>query len=206
LGWLTTGRMLAGLALGGALMSAAQTAATTPAKNKVVTAAKKAPPKPAGAKKTTTVAGNVKARGLAAKGHAVRATAASKAVTERVLKLNSAFTASAQLRPMAQQLASTRTAAAYAGVMSYAGSHPGAGAATAYLALGHAYALDHRFADAADAYKRVGGAGDALSDYSDYLGAQALVAANRSAEVFPLLDHFAERHPESIFDGSAPLL
>ena len=51
-----------------------------------------------------------------------------------------------------------------------------------------------------------GGAGDALSDYSDYLGAQALMEANRSGEVFPLLDHFAERHPESIFDASAPLL
>ncbi len=111
---------------------------------------------------------------------------------------------------MAQQLASTRTAAAYAGVMSYAGSHPGDGAAAAYLALGHAYALDHRYGDAADAYKRVGAAGDGrdavLGDYSDYLGAQALVAANRSAEVFPLLDHFQERHPESIFDVSAPLL
>jgi soluble lytic murein transglycosylase len=140
----------------------------------------------------------------------VRAATATKAATERVLKLNSAFTASAQLRPMAQQLASTRTAAAYAGVMSYAGSHPGDGAAAAYLALGHAYALDHRYGDAADAYKRVGAAGDGrdavLGDYSDYLGAQALVAANRSAEVFPLLDHFQERHPESIFDVSAPLL
>jgi soluble lytic murein transglycosylase len=111
---------------------------------------------------------------------------------------------------MAQQLASTRTAAAYAGVQSYASGHPGAGAATAYLALGHAYALDHRYADASDAYRKAagvaGGAGDALSDYSDYLGAQALMAANRSGEVFPLLDHFADRHPESIFDAHAPLL
>src|ERR1019366_8450757 len=49
-------------------------------------------------------------------------------------------------------------------------------------------------------------AGDALSDYSDYLGAQALMEANRSGEVFLLLDHFADRHPESIFDASAPLL
>jgi soluble lytic murein transglycosylase len=131
-------------------------------------------------------------------------------VAERVLKLNSAFTASAQLRPMAQQLASTRSAAAFAGVMSYAATHPGAGAATAYLALGHAYALDHRYGEAADAYRRIGAvageAGDALGDYSDYLGAQALMAANRASEVFPLLDKFAERHPESVFEASAPLL
>ena len=136
----------------------------------------------------------------------VHAAAATKAATERVLKLNSAFVASAQLRPMAQQLASTRTAAAYAGVASYAASHPGAGAATAYLALGHAYALDRRYGEAADAYHHAAGAEDSLSDYSDYLGAQALMAANRSGEVFPLLDHFADRHPESIFDASAPLL
>ena len=111
---------------------------------------------------------------------------------------------------MAQQLASTRTPAAFAGVSSYAISHPGSGAATAYLALGHAFGLEHKYGEAADAYRRAGsvagGAGDALSDYSDYLGAQALMEANRSGEVFPLLDHFAERHPESIFDASAPLL
>jgi soluble lytic murein transglycosylase len=204
---------LAGLALSWmlvwALISAAQSAVTTATKPKHLVAAKKTSAKPATTvpKKTTTVA-RAKARAgvRTAKGHVVHAAAATKAATERVLKLNSAFTASAQLRPMAQQLASTRTAAAYAGVMSYAGSHPGEGAATAYLALGHAYALDHRYGDAVDAYKRVAAAGDALSDYSDYLGAQALVAANRSAEVFPLLDHFQERHPESIFDQSAPLL
>jgi soluble lytic murein transglycosylase len=213
LGLRTTGRTLAGLALSWmlvwALISAAQSAVTTATKPKHLVAAKKTSAKPATTvpKKTTTVA-RAKARAgvRTAKGHVVHAAAATKAATERVLKLNSAFTASAQLRPMAQQLASTRTAAAYAGVMSYAGSHPGEGAATAYLALGHAYALDHRYGDAVDAYKRVAAAGDALSDYSDYLGAQALVAANRSAEVFPLLDHFQERHPESIFDQSAPLL
>ncbi len=56
--------------------------------------------------------------------------------------------ASEQLRPMAQQLAVTRSAAAYSGVQSYARQHPGEGAAAAYLALGHAYALDRRYDDA----------------------------------------------------------
>ena len=153
---------------------------------------------------------SVRGGAAAVKKAVVRTSAATKATTERVLRLNSAFVASAQLRPMAQQLASTRTAAAYSGVLSYAQGHPGAGAATAYLALGHAYALDRRYGDASDAYRRAagisGGAGDALSDYSDYLGAQALIAADRSGEVFPLLDRFAERHPESIFDAGAPLL
>ena len=42
---------------------------------------------------------------------------------------------------MAQQLAATRSAAAYGGVENYARVHPGEGAAAAYLALGHAYML-----------------------------------------------------------------
>ena len=151
-----------------------------------------------------------KGKGSAVKGAGRPTSAATKAATERVLRLNNAFVASAQLRLMAQQLASTRTPAAFAGVSSYAISHPGSGAATAYLAIGHAFGLEHKYGEAADAYRRAGevagGAGDALSDYSDYLGAQALMEANRSSEVFPLLDRFAERHPQSIFDASAPLL
>ena len=179
---------------------------STTAKN---TAPKSVSTKNAAARHSRT-ATNVKARASAVKGAVGRTAAATKAATERVLRLNSAFVASAQLRPMAQQLASTRTSAAFAGVSSYAISHPGSGAATAYLALGHAFGLEHKYGEAADAYRRAGsvagGAGDALSDYSDYLGAQALMEANRSGEVFSLLDHFAERHPESIFDASAPLL
>ncbi len=202
--------------VGCALTSAGQMAASPGLEKKNVAAVKKSSSSAKSAKKKPGAAGtrSVKSRAGAAKGRVVHAAAATKAasrvVAERVLKLNSAFTASAQLRPMAQQLASTRSAAAFAGVMSYAATHPGAGAATAYLALGHAYALDHRYGEAADAYRRIGAvageAGDALGDYSDYLGAQALMAANRASEVFPLLDKFAERHPESVFEASAPLL
>ena len=177
---------------------------TTKSKPAATSKKAKAVAKASGAKKS--VKGKVIAARGAASGAAVRAAVATREATERVLRLNSAFVASAQLRPMAQQLIAGRTAAAYAGVANYAASHPGAGAATAYLAMGHAYALDKRFGDASDAYKRAAVGVDALSDYADYLGAQALVAANRSGEVMPLLDHFAERHPESIFDGSAPLL
>ena len=131
---------------------------------------------------------------------------AKAAASERIVRLKSAFVASATLRPMAQQLASTRSAPAYSAVASYATSHPGMAAATAYLALGHAYALDHRYADAVNEFHQASAAGNALADYADYLGAQALVGAGRTAEVFPLLDNFATRHPDSIFDVSAPLL
>ena len=133
--------------------------------------------------------------------------AASKAAaTERIVRLNSAFVATTQLRPMAQQLASTRSAVAFNAVSGYAAAHPGMAAATAYLALGHAYALDHRYGEASDEFRQAAQSGNALSDYADYLGAQALINAGRSGEVFPMLDGFATRHPDSIFAVSAPLL
>ena len=134
------------------------------------------------------------------------ASAASRRPTAQTIHLNSAFKASEQLRPMAQQLAMTRTAAAYSGVEDYARAHPGEGAAAAYLALGHAYMLDRRYADAAATFRRANASGTALDDYADYLGAQAAIQAGRGADAYPLLEHFAEKHPESIFKASAPVL
>ena len=121
-------------------------------------------------------------------------------------RLSSAFIASAALRPMAQQLLATRSSAAYSGVMGYAAAHPGEAAAAASLAIGHAYALDHRYGDAATAFRSAAGAGEALADYADYLGAQAAIAAGHPADAVALLDHFADRHPDSLFVPQAPVL
>jgi len=107
---------------------------------------------------------------------------------------------------MAQQLASTRSGAAYAGVASYAQNHPGEGAAAAYLALGHAYMQDHRYGDAAANFSRAKSAGEALADYADYLGAQTAIQAGRSSDAYALLDHFAERYPDSLFAATVPVL
>jgi soluble lytic murein transglycosylase len=126
--------------------------------------------------------------------------------TARSIKLTSAFLASAQLRPMAQQLTVTRSAAAYTGVLNYAQGHPGEGAAASYLALGHAYMLDHRYADAATNYGQAKRAGEALDDYADYLGAQAAIQAGRPGDAYAVLDHFADHYPDSIFIASAPVL
>jgi soluble lytic murein transglycosylase len=134
------------------------------------------------------------------------ARAVPKKATAQTIRLTSAFRASEQLRPMAQQLAATRSAAAYGGVENYARAHPGEGAAAAYLALGHAYSLDHRYAEAAASFRQAAASGDALDDYADYLGAQAFVQAGRGTEAYALLDHFADRHPESIFTANAPVL
>ena len=78
-------------------------------------------------------------------------------------RLNLAFVASAQLRPMAQQLVLSRSAAAYSGVVAYAAGHPGEAAAAANLALGHAYMLDRRYADAESAFRKVDARSSALA-------------------------------------------
>ena len=74
----------------------------------------------------------------------------------RTARIKQAFVASTELRPMAQQLALLRTPEAYAGVTAYAHSHTGEAAAAAYLALGHAYLLDKRYAEAEAALARPG--------------------------------------------------
>lgn len=127
-------------------------------------------------------------------------------VSAQSVRLNRAFIATSSLRPMAQQLASFRSPAGFAAVSSYAAGHPGAAAATAYLTLGHAYALDHRFAEASNAFRQAAQSGEPLSDYADYLGAQSLIAAQRFADAVPMLANFSERHPDSVFVMSAPLL
>ncbi len=102
-------------------------------------------------------------------------------------RLHAAFVASAQLRPMAQQLVTVRSAAAYDGVRHWAGGHPGDGAAAAQLALGHALMMDRRYAEAQEAFAAAKQAGDALDDYAEYLGAQAALAANRPTDAVLLL-------------------
>ena len=126
--------------------------------------------------------------------------------TEQSRKLHSAFVASEQLRPMAQQLFASRSPAAFAGVENYAGAHPGEGAAAAFLSVGHAYAADHHYAEAASAFRRAAQEGEALRDYADYLGAQAELEAQNTQAAITLLSGFAERYPASIFAPTAPVL
>ncbi|QNI34977.1 transglycosylase SLT domain-containing protein [Alloacidobacterium dinghuense] len=121
-------------------------------------------------------------------------------------KLQQAFVASSQLRPMAQQLASMRTPAAYAGVSAYAHSHTGEASAAAYLAVGHAYLLDRKFPEAVNAFRQANIQGDALDDYADYLEAQADLQSNNLSQAETILSTFAQRHPDSIFVPSVPVL
>ena len=107
---------------------------------------------------------------------------------------------------MAQQLIATRSAVAYNGVLAYAAAHPGEAASAADLAVGHAYALDRRYGDAEGAFRAAAGAGDALADYADYLGAQAAISAGRPGDAIAVLERFSDKHPDSLFVPQAPIL
>src|SRR6202012_591223 len=121
-------------------------------------------------------------------------------------KLRQAFVASSQLRPMAQQLAMMRSPAAYAGVSAYAHAHTGEASAAAYIALGHAYLLDRKFPDAVTAFRQANVQGNALDDYADYLEAQADLQSNNLPQAETILSGFVQKHSDSIFVTSVPVL
>ncbi|MGC2160514.1 MAG: transglycosylase SLT domain-containing protein [Silvibacterium sp.] len=124
----------------------------------------------------------------------------------RSRKLQRAFIASSQLRPMAQQLATLRTPAAYAGVTTYAHNHSGEAASAAYLALGHAYLLDHKYVDAVAEFKNADREGTALDDYASYLTAQAYLQGNTLPQAEPILATFIQKYPDSVFVPQIPVL
>ena len=107
---------------------------------------------------------------------------------------------------MAQQLATMRTPAAYAGVTNYARQHTGDAAAAAYLALGHAYLVDKRYTEATASLRHAKQAGDALDEYSDFLAARAYHESNQEEAAEALLKNFRQQYPDSIFDDEVPEL
>jgi soluble lytic murein transglycosylase len=124
----------------------------------------------------------------------------------RSRKLQRAFVASSQLRPMAQQLATLPSPAAYAGVTAYAHAHSGEAAAAAYLALGHAYLLDHKYTDAVSEFQNAEREGNALDDYTAYLTAQAYLQGNILPSAQPILATFIQKYPDSVFVPQIPVL
>ncbi len=107
---------------------------------------------------------------------------------------------------MAQELTAMRTPAAYAGVAAYAQSHTGEASSAAYLALGHAYLTDKKYPEAVTSLHKSATAGPSLSDYADYLAAQANLQSGNLPAAELLLNGFATRHPDSIFVPSIPVL
>ncbi len=153
---------------------------------------------------TSSKAKRTTRKGKAGKKKASRAGKAARAARTARIKL--AFVASTELRPMAQQLATMRTPAAYEGVTRYAHKHSGEAAAAAYLALGHAYLLDKRYAEAEANLRQARQFGEELADYADFLGAESNHDAGNDAAAEALLRGFTDRYPDSIFNAQAPEL
>jgi soluble lytic murein transglycosylase len=124
----------------------------------------------------------------------------------RSRKLQRAFVASSQLRPMAQELVTMRSPAAYTGVTAYAHAHTGEAASAAYLALGHAYLLDHRYPEAAASFQKANELGTTMDDYADFLAAQSFMEAGKLPQAESLLTGFATKYPESIFVPRLPVM
>ncbi len=123
----------------------------------------------------------------------------------RSRKLQMAFVASSQLRPMAQELTAMRSPAAYTGVTAYAHAHTGEAASAAYLALGHAYLLDHRYPEAISSFQKANSVGTTMDDYADFLAAQAMMEGGKLSDAETLLTGFAGKYPESIFVTHLPV-
>src|ERR1700677_737281 len=186
------GQAAAGQAASGSATRAGSS--STPAKR---SAAKKKTSARTSAKKSTK-SSQARTKGRAGSSRAARAV--------RTARIKQAFVASTELRPMAQQLATLRTPAAYAGVTKYAQAHTGEAAAAAYLALGHAYLADRRFPEAGENLRLARQAGEELADYADFLAAQADHQAGNEAAAEALLHGFADRYEDSIFNDQVPAL
>src|SRR5579875_3136827 len=124
----------------------------------------------------------------------------------RSRRLHTAFIASAQLRPMAQQLVQQRTPEAYAAVLTWARRHSGEAAATAYLALGHAHLLDGDDQKALEDLHQAALHDHLLADYIAYLTAQAEIGCKMYPQAAELLRGFAARYPESLLRSRITLL
>ena len=124
----------------------------------------------------------------------------------RTARLRRAFVSSTELRPMAEQLMTMRTPAAYAGVTAYARRHTGDAAGAAYLALGRAYQMDKRYGEAVGEYEEAKQHSELLADYADFLAAECLHAQNNDKAAEALLKGFDQRYTDTIFDVEGPEL
>src|SRR5260370_16699255 len=117
----------------------------------------------------------------------------SAAIAARVRRMSQAFVASADLRPMAEQLLENRTAAAYAGVQKFAEAHNNEDAgALAWLVIGYAHLLDNQYANATPALKKAQPHGGVPPDNEDYFPATSrTVAADSQMTEAKLRDFYA---------------
>jgi soluble lytic murein transglycosylase len=110
-----------------------------------------------------------------------------------------AFVASADLRPMAQQLLENRTPQAYAGVEAYARKHAGDDAGPlAWLVVGYAHYLDKDYVSARSSWDRAQTLEPLLGDYLVDLRAAAFQGEGNQSAVLQTLEDFEQKYPDSL--------
>ena len=116
-----------------------------------------------------------------------------------VHRINRAFVASAELKPMANQLITARTPAAYAGVENWTARHAGTDAgALGELVLGYAHLQDRQYAAAITALKKAQPRAGELADYVDYFLGEAYAGNADYAAAIEHLQGFSQHYPESL--------
>ncbi len=114
--------------------------------------------------------------------------------------MNRTFVASADLKPMANQLVTVRTPAAYSGVETWVSKHAGTDeGALGYLVLGYAHLEDKQYAEAIAALKKAQPRAGELSDYVDYFMGEAYAGNGNYEAALEYLTAFGTRHPESLY-------
>ena len=127
------------------------------------------------------------------------AAAQNPQTTKKLGHIKRAFVASADLRPMAQQLLENRTPQAYAGVEAYARKHAKDDAGPlAWLVIGYAHYLDKDYVNAQLSWDRAKALEPLLGDYLDYLQAAAYQGEGNHEGVLKTLEGFEQKYPDSL--------
>jgi soluble lytic murein transglycosylase len=171
-------------------------------------------PKPSSAhkrsatKKKTSRSANRTGRKTSAKKSRRKLTPAQQqARALKARRTRQAFIASADLKPMAQQLLELRTPTAYAGVEKWAREHPDSDAGSlAWLTVGYAHFSDHDYDKAATSLLKAQPHAGELSDYVAYFLAASYLNQGKSEPGFEVLKTFAARYPDSLFRREAALM
>ncbi len=166
--------------------------------------------KKAGAAVTAPTAPTAKKKSTPTK-KSVSTTKKRRPISPRVRRVRQAFTASASLRPMAQQLLQDRTPIAYAGVEAYARRHAKTkedadAAALAWLVIGYARTLDHDYGKAIDPLNRAKAGASELGDYVAYYLGESYLNTAHNAEALATLADFGKHFPDSLLIRDAHLL
>jgi soluble lytic murein transglycosylase len=134
--------------------------------------------------------------------------AQKKAQASRKLgHIKRAFVASADLRPMAQQLLENRSPQAYRGVEAYARKHAKDDAGPlAWLVIGYAHYIDKDYVSARSSWDRAKPLEPLLGDYLAYLQAAAYQGEGNHAAVLTTLDGFDQKYPDSLESHDVAML